>query len=72
MKDVSALMELCAADNAALGFLTIHLENPKGYGRVVRDASGRVTEVVEEKDFRPGDHGNKIHKVNSNVYVFDE
>ncbi len=71
MKDVSALMELCAADNAALGFLTIHLENPKGYGRVVRDASGRVTEVVEEKDFRPGDHGDEIHEVNSGVYVFD-
>jgi bifunctional UDP-N-acetylglucosamine pyrophosphorylase/glucosamine-1-phosphate N-acetyltransferase len=39
---------LVAADRLAL--LATVLENPYGYGRVQRDAEGRVTGVVEEKD----------------------
>jgi len=34
----------------ALALLTVMLEDPTGYGRVVRDASGRIRRVVEEKD----------------------
>ena len=71
LEDVAALKESCAAENAALGFLTIRLEKPKGYGRVLRDSSGRVMEIVEEKDFHSEDHGGEIHEVNSGVYVFD-
>lgn len=35
---------------AALTLLTIHLSNPAGYGRIVRDAAGNVSSIVEEKD----------------------
>lgn len=34
----------------ALTLLTIHLDNPTGYGRIVRDSSGNVSCIVEEKD----------------------
>lgn len=34
----------------ALTLLTIHLSNPAGYGRIVRDAAGNVSSIVEEKD----------------------
>jgi bifunctional UDP-N-acetylglucosamine pyrophosphorylase / glucosamine-1-phosphate N-acetyltransferase len=33
-----------------LSILTLHLENPSGYGRIVRDNSGKVTCIVEQKD----------------------
>lgn len=33
-----------------LTLLTVHLESPVGYGRIVRDGAGRVTRIVEEKD----------------------
>lgn len=33
-----------------LGLLTVNLQNPKGYGRIVRDAKQRVIAIVEEKD----------------------
>jgi len=33
-----------------LGLLTVNLEQPQGYGRIVRDATGQVTEIVEQKD----------------------
>ncbi|HUQ28819.1 MAG TPA: bifunctional UDP-N-acetylglucosamine diphosphorylase/glucosamine-1-phosphate N-acetyltransferase GlmU [Usitatibacter sp.] len=39
-----------AASGGGLAILTQQIENPKGYGRIVRDASGRVTRIVEEKD----------------------
>ena len=39
-----------AAANGALAILTQHLDEPKGYGRIVRDAGGSVTRIVEEKD----------------------
>ena len=36
-----------------LALLTVNLENPTGYGRIVRDKSGKVTKIVEEKDASP-------------------
>ncbi len=34
----------------SLALLTVNLENPTGYGRIVRDTSGKVTKIVEQKD----------------------
>ena len=39
-----------AAEGKALGLLTVALEHPAGYGRIVRDAQDHVTCIVEEKD----------------------
>ena len=39
-----------AATAGSLAILTQELEQPKGYGRIVRDAGGRVVRIVEEKD----------------------
>lgn len=37
-------------NDKSLALLTVNLENPFGYGRIVRDKSGQVTKIVEEKD----------------------
>jgi len=34
----------------SLALLTVNLENPTGYGRIVRDSAGKVTKIVEQKD----------------------
>jgi bifunctional UDP-N-acetylglucosamine pyrophosphorylase/glucosamine-1-phosphate N-acetyltransferase len=68
---IGELAELCAAQDAAMGMLTVRLENPFGYGRVIRSQDGSIERVVEEKDFQSADHGGEIHEVNSGVYVFD-
>lgn len=33
-----------------LSLLTVNMSDPKGYGRITRDAAGQVTGIVEEKD----------------------
>jgi bifunctional UDP-N-acetylglucosamine pyrophosphorylase/glucosamine-1-phosphate N-acetyltransferase len=38
------------ASRGDLGLLTAMLDNPFGYGRILRDDTGRVTGIVEEKD----------------------
>ncbi len=37
-------------DNDTLGLLTVTLDNPQGYGRILRDEQNRVTAIVEQKD----------------------
>ncbi|GGE63357.1 bifunctional protein GlmU [Streptosporangium jomthongense] len=37
-------------DDRTLGLLTVTLDNPQGYGRILRDQAGRVTAIVEQKD----------------------
>ena len=34
----------------SLGLLTVTMDDPTGYGRIVRDADGNVTRIVEQKD----------------------
>jgi len=69
--EISALAALCAEQGAAMGLLTLHLDNPFGYGRVICSEDGSVERVIEEKDFVGSHHGGEVHEVNSGVYVFD-
>lgn len=45
-----------------------NVENPKGYGRIVRNGSG-VQRIVEEKDATPEEKA--IREVNSSIYCID-
>jgi bifunctional UDP-N-acetylglucosamine pyrophosphorylase/glucosamine-1-phosphate N-acetyltransferase len=53
----------------ALTLLTMKLDNPGMYGRVVRDADGAVTRIVEAKDASSKEL--LIDEVNAGIYVFD-
>lgn len=37
-------------DETTLGLLTVTLDNPQGYGRILRNEKGQVTAIVEQKD----------------------
>lgn len=45
-------------------------ENPKGYGRIIRDKNGDVKKIVEEKDIGNDDNIRQIKEVNCGVYLF--
>ncbi len=69
---IAGLLEAHAASPAAATMLTIELEDPASYGRVVRAASGEVERVVEAK--AAGDAGAEqlaIREINAGTYVFD-
>jgi bifunctional UDP-N-acetylglucosamine pyrophosphorylase/glucosamine-1-phosphate N-acetyltransferase len=54
---------------AAVTVLTARLDNPKGYGRIIRDADGAFTGIVEEADASPEQRA--ITEINSGMYAFD-
>ena len=57
---------LDAARDGTLALLTAHLDNPHGYGRIVRK-TGKVTCIVEEKDADEAQRG--IHEINTGILV---
>ncbi len=63
------LRRLLAAHDGDLTLLTAREPDPTGYGRILRDATGRVTGIVEEKDAT--DEQRAIDEINAGVYVFD-
>lgn len=49
--------------------LTAMLDNPHGYGRIIRNDKGEILEIVEQAD--TDNENRKINEVNTGVYVFD-
>lgn len=56
-----------AAGGDKLGVLTVSLDDPTGYGRIVRDAAGRVRRIVEQKD--AGAEQLAIREINTGIIV---
>ncbi len=54
---------------AAVAVLTAELEDPAGYGRIVRDRAKRFVKIVEEKD--SSNRERKICEINTGTYAFD-
>lgn len=54
--------------DAAATLLTIELEDPTGYGRVVRDDRGDVARIVEQTDANEAEQ--EITEVNPSIYCF--
>jgi len=66
------IRELDAAHRGAATMATMMLEQPAGYGRVVRDGAGGVERVAETKT--PGDASAEeqaIKEVNTGIFAFD-
>ena len=56
-----------AAGRERLALLTVDMDDPSGYGRVIRDDAGRVIRIVEEKDATPAERA--VREVNTGVLV---
>jgi bifunctional UDP-N-acetylglucosamine pyrophosphorylase/glucosamine-1-phosphate N-acetyltransferase len=69
---IAALVRVHGESGAAATMVTTTLDDPSGYGRVVRDPNGEVERVVETK--APGDATPEemaIREVNTGIYAFD-
>ena len=61
----TVLSTLKVVNNNTMGLLTVVLENPEGYGRIVRDREGDICGIIEQKDATSQDL--KIQEVNTGV-----
>lgn len=66
---LEALLETHRAEGAAATVLTFEPLDPRSYGRVLRDADGRLRAIVEAADASAEELA--VREVNSSIYVFD-
>ncbi len=66
---LSRLVETHRATGAVATVLTAQVEEPTGYGRVIRDKQGRVKRIVEQKDASPQEI--EVLEINTGIYCFE-
>ncbi len=66
---LTKLMQRHRENNAAATVLTAYFADPTGYGRILRDAQGRLERIVEEKDASP--EVKRLKEVNTGTYCFN-
>jgi len=64
---IESLFQAHQSRGATISLLTVRLENPFGYGRIIRGKDGRLLKIVEEKDASTEEK--KISEVNTGVYL---
>ncbi len=67
-KTLQTLIDTHRRAGAAATLATATLDDPTGYGRIVRDASGAFERIVEERDATPEQRA--ICEINPSYYIF--
>jgi len=65
---LAALVRMHRENDAAATLLTAELDNPHGYGRLIRSRDGRVARIIEEAD--ADDDEREIREVCTSIYCF--
>jgi bifunctional UDP-N-acetylglucosamine pyrophosphorylase/glucosamine-1-phosphate N-acetyltransferase len=65
---IRALVDTHRSEGAAATVLAFEPDDTRSYGRIVRDASGRLARIVEAADASPEERA--LREVNSGIYVF--
>ena len=68
-KTLNKLIEKSIENKEYATLLTAIYDNPKGYGRIIRDEGGNVSAIVEEKDTT--EEQKEIKEINAGIYCFD-
>ncbi|MBD8034998.1 MULTISPECIES: bifunctional UDP-N-acetylglucosamine diphosphorylase/glucosamine-1-phosphate N-acetyltransferase GlmU [Solibacillus] len=66
---MQALLDHHASENAKATILTAVTDNPTGYGRILRDNNGQVSQIVEQKDATQEQQ--LVKEINTGTYCFD-
>jgi bifunctional UDP-N-acetylglucosamine pyrophosphorylase/glucosamine-1-phosphate N-acetyltransferase len=71
-EDIAGLLDAHRSQGGAATMLTIELDDPGSYGRVVRNAAGEVERVVEAKAAGDADPDQlAIREINAGTYAFE-
>ena len=68
-RTLRAFMEFHRASEAPLSLMTTVLEDPRGYGRVIRNYAGDLSRIVEETDATPEERATQ--EINCGIYLAD-
>ncbi len=68
-RTINGLLQKRRQSDAAAVVLTVTLDDPKEYGRIVRDRDGMLTAIVEYKD--ADESTRTIREINTGTYCFD-
>ncbi|MCA9602410.1 MAG: bifunctional UDP-N-acetylglucosamine diphosphorylase/glucosamine-1-phosphate N-acetyltransferase GlmU, partial [Myxococcales bacterium] len=66
---ITALLHERRSKRVPLALITSTLENPTGYGRILRNADGGIREIREHRDCSPSELA--VHEVNPGIYAVD-
>ncbi|MEW9702451.1 bifunctional UDP-N-acetylglucosamine diphosphorylase/glucosamine-1-phosphate N-acetyltransferase GlmU [Paenibacillus sp. SI8] len=66
---LKSMIALHQESGASATILTAKLDNPFGYGRIIRGEDGRVSRIVEQKDCTPEEAA--VQEMNTGTYIFD-
>ena len=64
-----SLLEVFVSDKPAASLVTADVENPHGYGRILRDRAGAVTRIIEENEADAEERA--IKEINAGIYCFN-
>lgn len=68
-KTLKALVDCHINEGNTITVLTAKVDDPTGYGRIIKDGNGDFVKIVEQKDATPEEQ--KVNEINSGMYLFD-
>lgn len=68
-KTLKALVEVHEKEGNAITVLTAKMDDPTGYGRIIKDSWGKFVKIVEQKDATLEEQ--RVDEINSGMYLFD-
>ena len=68
-ESLRSFVEAHRSGGSACTILSVRMENPTGYGRIVRDKADRFLAIVEQKDASADEK--QIREINAGIYCFE-
>ncbi len=68
-KTLKRLVDMHIDEGNAVTVLTAEVENPTGYGRIIKDSWGKFVKIVEQKDATHEEQ--RVNEINAGMYVFN-
>ncbi|MGI6706035.1 MAG: bifunctional UDP-N-acetylglucosamine diphosphorylase/glucosamine-1-phosphate N-acetyltransferase GlmU [Clostridia bacterium] len=65
---IRRLLDFTISNEYTAAALTAVMDNPTGYGRILRDSQGLIQKIVEEKDAGPEEK--KVREINASMYCY--
>ncbi len=66
---LKALVKIHEEEGNAITVLTAKVDDPTGYGRIIKDTWGKFVKIVEQKDATQEEQ--RVDEINSGMYIFD-